>query len=132
MRFKTCDLKLAKQCLDFNKIRKKQKPISHAMYVLSLNGRPLLKCFKTHLDYSSLSDFKWSVTKWLSRRHFIIRNFFFREKKRFLEIKQCLSVVQGSILSTFYDSIFCTKVCSKPNSKQRKATQKTFIQKMRT
>jgi len=33
-----------------------------------------------------------------------------------------------SILSTFYVRIFCTKVHSKPNSKQRKAAQKIFIQ----
>ncbi len=36
-----------------------------------------------------------------------------------------------SILSTFNARIFNTKVCSKPNSKQRKAAQKTFVQKMR-
>jgi len=39
-------------------------------------------------------------------------------------------VEQESISSTFYVCIFCTKVCSKPNSKQRKAAQKTFVQKM--
>jgi len=35
----------------------------------------------------------------------------------------------SSISSTFYAHIFC--VCSKPNSKQRKAAQKTFVWKMR-
>ncbi len=35
-----------------------------------------------------------------------------------------------SISSTFYAGIFCTKVCSKPNSKLRKAAQKTFVQTM--
>jgi len=34
-----------------------------------------------------------------------------------------------SISSTFYARIFRTEVCSKPNSKQRKAAQKTFVQK---
>jgi hypothetical protein len=33
----------------------------------------------------------------------------------------------GSISSSFYSSIFRTKVCSKPNSKQKKAVQKTFV-----
>jgi hypothetical protein len=32
-------------------------------------------------------------------------------------------LVLESISSTFYACIFCTKVCSKPNSKQRKAAQ---------
>jgi len=35
-----------------------------------------------------------------------------------------------SISSTFYTQIFCTKVCSKPNSKQIKAAQKTFVWKI--
>jgi len=39
---------------------------------------------------------------------------------------------QGSISSTFYSHIFRTKVCSKPNSKQKKAAQKTFVRKMCT
>jgi len=38
---------------------------------------------------------------------------------------------QGSISSTFYALIFLTKVHSKPNSKQKKAAQKIFVQKMR-
>jgi len=37
---------------------------------------------------------------------------------------------QESISSTFHMCIFCTKVCSKPNSKQRKAAQFAFVQKM--
>jgi hypothetical protein len=37
----------------------------------------------------------------------------------------CLLV---AISSTFTMRIFCTKVCSKPNSKQRKAAQKTCVQ----
>jgi len=36
-----------------------------------------------------------------------------------------------SISSTFYMRIFHTKFCSKPNSKERKAAQKTFVQKIR-
>jgi len=38
--------------------------------------------------------------------------------------------IQESISSTFYAHIFCTKVCSKPNSEQRKAAQFAFIRKM--
>jgi len=38
---------------------------------------------------------------------------------------------QESMSSKFYARIFRTKVCSNPNSKQRKAAQKTFVQKMR-
>jgi len=40
-----------------------------------------------------------------------------------------MQVYHVSISSTFYACIFLTKVCSKPNSKQRKAAQKTFMQK---
>jgi len=38
--------------------------------------------------------------------------------------------VMVSISLTFYVSIFRSKIPSKPNSKHRKAAQKTFIQKM--
>jgi hypothetical protein len=43
----------------------------------------------------------------------------------------CYVCLLGSISSTFYVRIFCTKVHSKPNSKQEKGAQKTFVQKMR-
>jgi hypothetical protein len=39
--------------------------------------------------------------------------------------------VQVSISSTFYARNICTKVCSKPNCEQKKAAQKTFVQKIR-
>jgi hypothetical protein len=38
-----------------------------------------------------------------------------------------LLLLLESISSTFYAHIFCTKVHLKPNSKQRKAAQKTFM-----
>ncbi len=40
-----------------------------------------------------------------------------------------LVIHEGSISSTFYMRIFCKKVCSKPNTKQIKAAQKTFCTK---
>jgi len=42
---------------------------------------------------------------------------------------QLVKRLLASISSTFYARIFCTKVCSKPNSKQRKSAQKTFERK---
>ncbi len=38
----------------------------------------------------------------------------------------------GQFHQHFTNAFFCTKVCSKPNSKERKAAQKTFVQKMCT
>jgi hypothetical protein len=44
--------------------------------------------------------------------------------------KYCIEMrVLGSISSIFYVQIFCRKVCSKPDSKQRKAAKKTFVWK---
>ncbi len=40
-----------------------------------------------------------------------------------------IKIVLMSISSTFYTRIFCMKVHSKPNSKQRIAAQKSFIQR---
>ena len=40
------------------------------------------------------------------------------------------SLLHGSISSTFYADIFCTRVGPKPNYMQKKAAQKTFIQKI--
>ncbi len=42
-------------------------------------------------------------------------------------IRERPAAKKGLIPPTFYSHIFCTKVCSKPNSKQRKAAQKTFV-----
>jgi len=39
---------------------------------------------------------------------------------------------QESISSTIYAQIFRRKVCSKPNSKQRKVAQFAFVRKMHT
>jgi len=40
------------------------------------------------------------------------------------------TLILRSFSSTNYACIFCMKVCSKPNCKQRKVAQMTFVQKM--
>jgi len=74
---------------------------------------------------------RWSILK----VYFDVRNMNCFTKGSFLphiELQKNNRFDQSleSISSTFYTQIFCTKVCSKPNSRQRKAAQKTFIQKM--